>query len=199
MAKSNTAKKEQIIEQADVQISVKPVVENQDEIIHSIMDKVEDNSAKVEKLVDELVHKYCHQLDELVSAFKEILHDKENPITEEELDEICLKLPSYLYFIGEAQERFGIKEDIAKSVKMELYNEVHQRTRGTIADKQAASEAATLEEEIVYKAYQRAYKRIKQKLEAAYELLSSIKKVISRRMGEMELANADSGRFRGGK
>lgn len=196
MAKSNTKEKEEILEQADIQISVEPVVESQDEIIHKIMQKVEDNSAKVEKLVDELVNKYCHQLDELVSMFKEILHDKDNPITEEELDEICLKLPSYLYFIGEAQERFGIKEDIAKSVKMELYNEVHQRTKGTIADKQAASEAATLEEEIVYKAYQRSYKRIKQKLEAAYELLASVKKVIGRRETEMQLSKIQADNFR---
>ena len=173
-----------------------PQVVNQDEIIHSIMARVEDNSSKVEKLVDELVNTHCHQLDELVQMFKEILHDKDNPITEEELDEICLKLPSYLYFIGEAQEKFGIKEDIAKSVKMELYNEVHRRTPGTIADKQAASESATIEEDIVYRAYQRSYKRIKQKLEAAYELLSSIKKVISRRMGETELSNVDSSNFR---
>ena len=173
-----------------------PQVVNQDEIIHSIMARVEDNSSKVEKLVDELVNTHCHQLDELVQMFKEILHDKDNPITEEELDEICLKLPSYLYFIGEAQEKFGIKEDIAKSVNMELYNEVHRRTPGTIADKQAASESATIEEDIVYRAYQRSYKRIKQKLEAAYELLSSIKKVISRRMGETELSNVDSSNFR---
>lgn len=196
MAKSNAVEKEEMLEEADRGEQKIPTEKTQDDIIHEIMAKVEDNSAKVEKLVDELVNKYCHQLDELVSCFKQILHDKDNPITEEELDEICLKLPSYLYFIGEAQERFGIKEDIAKSVKMELYNEVHQRTKGTIADKQAASEAATLEEDIVYKAYQRSYKRIKQKLEAAYELLSSIKKVISRRMGELELANADSGSFR---
>lgn len=196
MAKSNTKEKEEILEEADKEDNNIPSEKTQDEVIHDIMKKVEDNSAKIEKLVDELVNKYCHQLDELVSMFKEILHDKDNPITEDELDEICLKLPSYLYFIGEAQERFGIKEDIAKSVKMELYNEVHRRTKGTIADKQAASEAATLEEDIVYRAYQRSYKRIKQKLEAAYELLSSIKKVISRRMGEQELSNVDSGSFR---
>lgn len=171
-------------------------VKSQDELIHDIMQRVEENSAKVDKLVDELINKYCYQLDDLINAFKRILHDKDNPITEEELDEICLTLPTYLYFIGEAQERFGIKEDIAKSVKMELYNQVHQRTRGTIADKQAASEAATMEEDIVYRAYQRAYKRIKQKIEAAYELYSGIRKVISRRMGEAELSGADSGSFR---
>lgn len=196
MAKSNTKEKEEILDEADKEEQQTPPEKTQDDVIHEIMDRVEDNSAKVEKLVDDLVDKYCHQLDELVSAFKEVLHDKDNPITEEELDEICLKLPSYLYFIGEAQERFGIKEDIAKSVKMELYNQVHQRTRGTIADKQAASEAATLEEDIVFKAYQRSYKRIKQKLEAAYELLASIKKVISRRETEMQLSGMKLESFR---
>lgn len=194
--KSNAVEKEELLENADNEEQQNPPEKTQDDVIHEVMNKVEKNSAKVEKLIDELVDKYCHQLDELVSMFKEILHDKDNPITEEELDEICLKLPTYLYFIGEAQERFGVKEDIAKSVKMELYNEIHQRTKGTIADKQAASEAATLEEDIVYQAYKRSYKRIKQKLEAAYELLSSIKKVISRRMGEAELSNVDSGSFR---
>lgn len=169
---------------------------SQDELIHNIIRRVEDNSAKVEKIVDELIQPYCDKLDILIGKFRDCLMDKQNPVTEWELDDVCLKLPSYLYFMGEAQEKFGIKEDISKSVKMELYNQIHQRTRGTIADKQAASEAGTIEEDIVYRAYQRAYKRIKQKLEAAYELLSSIKKVISRRMGEQELANVDSGRFR---
>lgn len=168
----------------------------QDELIHNIIGRVEDNSAKVEKIVDELIQPYCDKLDILIGKFRDCLMDKRNPVTEWELDDVCLKLPSYLYFMGEAQEKFGIKEDISKSVKMELYNQIHQRTRGTIADKQAASESGTIEEDIVYRAYQRAYKRIKQKLEAAYELLSSIKKVISRRMGEQELANVDSGRFR---
>lgn len=169
---------------------------SQEELIHNIIARVEDNSAKVEKIVDELIKPYCDKLDVLIGKFKDCLMDKENPVTEWELDDVCLKLPSYLYFMGEAQEVFGIKEDISKSIKMELYNDIHRRTHGTIADKQAASEAGTIEEDIVYRAYQRAYKRLKQKLESAYELLSSIKKVISRRMGEQELANVDSGRFR---
>lgn len=184
---------EETIQQAD---APEETPATQDEIIHNIISRVEDNSAKVEEIVDELIYQHCKEIDELIRKFRQCLNDKENPVTEWELDDVCLKLPSYLYFIGEAQEKFGIKEDMAKSVKMELYNQIHQRTKGTIADKQAASEAGTLEEDIVYRAYQRAYKRIKQKLEAAYELLSSIKKVISRRMGEQELANVDSGRFR---
>ena len=183
---------EQTIQQADEK-QEKQI--SQDEVIHSIIARVEDNSEKIEKVVDELIQPYCEKLDTLITKFRNCLMDKENPVTEWELDDVCLKLPSHLYFIGEAQEKFGIKEDISKSIKMELYNEIHQRTKGTIADKQAASEAGTIEEDIVYRAYQRAYKRIKQKLEAAYELLSSIKKVMHRRMIETELAKVDTNRF----
>lgn len=184
---------EQTIQQAD-----QPTLEgkSQDERIHEIINKVEDNSKKIDKVVTELIEEDCKLIDELIFKFRNCLLNKEEPVTEWELDDVCMKIPAHLYFLGEAQEKFGIKEDVAKSVKMELYNQVHQRTKGTIADKQAASEAATLEEEIVYRAYQRAYKRLKQKIEAAYELVSSVKKVISRRMGEQDLANVDSGRFR---
>ncbi len=186
---------EETIQQAD---EPKEEPKSQQEIIHNIINRVEDNSKQIEKVVDELIREHCKQIDELITKFRNCLLNKEEPVTEWELDDVCMKIPAHLYFLGEAQEKFGIKEDIAKSVKMELYNEIHQRTKGTIADKQAASEAGTLEEEIVYRAYQRAYKRIKQKVEAAYELASSVKKVISRRMGEQELANVDSGRFRRG-
>lgn len=190
--------KENVTVDETIQQADEPTEEpkSQQEVINKIINRVEDNSKQIEKVVEDLISEHCQQIDDLITKFKECLLDKENPVTEWELDDVCMKLPTYLYFIGEAQEKFGIKEDIAKSVKMELYTQIHQRTKGTIADKQAASDAGTLEEEIVYRAYQRAYKRIKQKLEAAYELLSSIKKVISRRMGEQELANVDSGRFR---
>lgn len=202
MANSKASNKDEQKEIATVEETIQqvdqPTVEpkSQDEIIHEIINRVEDNSKKIDAVVSELIEEHCKQIDELIFKFRSCLLNKEEPVTEWELDDVCMKIPAHLYFLGEAQEKFGIKEDVSKSIKMELYNQVHQQTKGTIADKQAASEAATLEEEIVHRAYQRAYKRIKQKIEAAYELVSSVKKVISRRMGEQDLANVDSGRFR---
>lgn len=200
MAKSNAVKKQEVLEMADKQPEQKiEETLSQEEVIHKIINRVEDNSAKVGKIVDELVYKHCHLLDELIAKYTEALGDVDNPLTEDELDQIAQILGAHLYTIGGQQEAFGIKEDMAKSVKMEIYNEIHARTPGTIADKQAASEAGTIEEEIVYRAYQRAYKRIKQKVEAGYEILTTIKKVISRRMVEMELSRTNSDNFRRGR
>ena len=59
--------------------------------------------------------------------------------------------------------------------------------KGTIADKDSLAELASQEEYIVSASYTRAYKTVKAKVENAQELLSSCKKVLSRRMAEMEL------------
>ena len=107
-----------------------------------------------------------------------------------------MNLPVLLYFCGEAQENLGIKQDVAKAIKQEKYNEVYRELqKGTISDKTLKVELAVQSEEITRIIYDRSYKIVKNKLEAAYELLSSIKKVISRLMSEYELGGVDSGRF----
>ena len=107
-----------------------------------------------------------------------------------------MNLPVLLYFCGEEQENLGIKQDVAKAIKQEKYNEVYRELqKGTISDKTSKAELAVQSEEITRIIYDRSYKIVKNKLEAAYELLSSIKKVISRLMSEYELDGVDSGRF----
>lgn len=156
--------------------------------IQEIIDKVEDGAEIIDNIVGQLVDSYCKNLDDYVAKVKEGLDDTAYPLTDPELEQIVMKLPTHLYFVGEAVESLGIREDIAKSVKMELYNEVHMNTQGTVADKEAAALSETTEEALVNVCYQRAYKKIKLRMEAAYEMLNSIKKVLSRRMLEMQLS-----------
>ena len=107
-----------------------------------------------------------------------------------------MNLSVLLYFCGEAQENLSIKQDVAKAIKQEKYNEVYRELqKGTISDKTSKAELAVQSEEITRIIYDRSHKIVKNKLEAAYELLSSIKKVISRLMSEYELGGVDSGRF----
>lgn len=85
-------------------------------------------------------------------------------------------------------------------MKQEKYNSIYNELqKGTISDKTSRAELAVQSEEITRIIYDRSYKIVKAKLEAAYELLSSIKKVISRRMNESSLANIDEGRFKNGR
>lgn len=163
--------------------------------IKLLQDRIDDNSRLINNLTNKLVADYCSNLDDYVRFIQSILQDDKHPPTAQELDDFVMNLPVLLYFCGEAQENLGIKTDVAKAIKQEKYNEIYNEVKGTIADKTAKSELAAQSEAVTHIIYDRAYKIVKEKMNAAYELLSSCKKVISRRMSEYELGGVDSGRF----
>lgn len=149
--------------------------------------RIEQHASKVDEIVSNLVKSYSQTLDDYVSLCQQIITDKVNPPTDEELDDMCMTLPCYLYFAGEGQEALGLREDIAKAIKMELYNSTYEQAIGTISDKTATAELASQHEYIIHSCYQRAYKQIKMKYEIGLELLNSIKKVIGRRQNALNL------------
>lgn len=164
--------------------------------VEILQDRVNNNSRLINDLTNKLVADYCKQLDNYVKFVQNILQDNEHPPTAEELDDIVMNLPVLLYFCGEAQENLGIKTDVAKAVRQEKYNEVYNELqKGTISDKTSKAELASQSETITHIIYDRAYKIVKEKMNAAYELLSSCKKVISRRMSEYQLSKVDDSRL----
>ena len=165
--------------------------------VRQLQKRIDTNSDIVESIVNRLVSDYCKPLDDYMDFIRGILNDHDNPPTDRELDDFTLNIPVLLYFTGEAQESLGIKEDVAKAVRQELYNEVYDKSTGTIADKSAAAELATQNEYIAHIAYQRAYKKVKLRMEAANETLQSVKKVMTRRGQEYELGRVDPGRIGG--
>ena len=165
--------------------------------VRALQKRVDINSKLIDGIVNKLVADYCKQLDEYMNHIKQILADPDMPPTDQELEEFTLNLPVLLYFTGEAQETLGVKEDIAKAIKQELYNESFDKSVGTIADKTASAELSTQNEYIAHIAYQRAYKKIKLRMEAANETLQSVKKVMTRRIAEYEISKVDAGRVGG--
>lgn len=156
--------------------------------IHNIQKDVEDYSQTIDGIVYDIIQPYCEGLDNYVLFIKDCLKDGENPPTSDELDDFCLNLSTYIYFAGGMCEQLGIRDDISKAVYKEMYHTARaSQDKGTIADKDSLAELASQEQFIVSSAYTRAYKTLKSKVENAQELLSSCKKVLSRRMTEMEL------------
>lgn len=157
--------------------------------VEDIRGSVETHSKALDTIVNEIIRPYCKDLDKYVCFIRDCLKDGENPPTSDELDDFCLNLSTYIYFAGGMCEQLGIRDDIAKAVYKEMYNTVRSnQDKGTVADKDSLAELASQEEYIVSSSYTRAYKMLKAKVENAQELLSSCKKVLSRRMAEMELS-----------
>lgn len=171
---------------------------NKDEVIQ-LQNRIEINSKLIDEIVNDLVSGYCKALDNYVLFIQSVLQDINNPPSDLELDDFVMNLPVLLYFTGEGMESLGIREDTSKAVKMEKYNEVYNKVKGTIADKTALAETESQAELITNMAYSRAYKKIKLRLELGNELLQSVKKVITRRTSEYELGKVDGGRFKNGK
>ena len=158
------------------------------EKISSIKLHIEDNSEKINDIVSDIIKPYICELDNYVSFIHDILKDGENPPTVQELEDFCMNLSTDIYFASGMQEYLGIRDDIAKAVYKETYNTVRDNTTiGTIADKNSSAELASQQENLISICYTRSYRIVKAKVEAAQELLASCKKIISRRIAELEL------------
>lgn len=156
--------------------------------IKKLQENIETNSSQIDSIVNSIIGKYSEKLDEYVEFISDLLGDGENPPTDQELDDICINLSTRIYFAGGLCEQLGIRDDIAKAVYKEMYHTSRANLEsGTVADKDSLAELAAQQEFIISSAYTRAYKTMKAKVENAQELLQSCKKVLSRRMQEIEL------------
>lgn len=154
----------------------------------SVMNKVDNTSLVVKEISDKLVSEYCEELDNVMDFIGQLL--KRGNITDNELEFNILDLANILYFTGSAQEDLGIKEDTCKSIRQEIYNKTREESTGTIADKNANAELVVTQETIVLNIYSRAYRKVKLRMDAGYEMLNSLKKVMNKRISEMELSNS---------
>lgn len=167
---------------------------NKDKIAE-IRNKVDVDSDKLLSIVNAIVKPYCEDLDQYVDFVHTVLTDIDNPPTAQELDDFCMNLSVYIYYASGMQEALGIKNDIANAIYKEMYHSVRDSLeKGTVADKDSLAELAAQQEYLTSVLYKRAYSIVRAKVSAAQEILASVKKVISRRVTEMELTRIGGNR-----
>jgi hypothetical protein len=158
--------------------------------VSGVRTKVEGHSTVLSDIVDSIIEPYCKDLDRYVMFIRDCLKDGETPPTNDELDDFCMNLSTLIYFAGGMCEQLGIRDDISKAVYKEVYNDARSAlSEGTIADKDSIAELQAQQEQITSVCYNRAYRIVKAKVEAAQELLASCKKVLTRRTQEWELTH----------
>ena len=156
-------------------------------------ERVESLTAVVREMVKGIVDEACADLDKYMAVIDEILRDADNPVSDEELEDFTLNLPSLLYLVSARREELKVKEDVAKAVHKDVYNRVREKAQGTVADKDTAADLAAQSEAITVIVLQRAGSTIKTREEAAWEMLNSVKKVLTRRTAELELTRQTGG------
>ena len=162
---------------------------NKAKTTEDIMQNVDNISNTIRRISDGLVKKYCRDLDNFMQITRDII-TRNDAITDVQLEQAILELANILYFTGSAQEDLGIKEDTCKAIRQEVYLKARDNGKGTVADKTARAELAAQSETLTLAIYSRTYKKVKLKVEAGYEMLNSLKKIMNRRISELELSNS---------
>lgn len=165
-------------------------MEEQESRLRSIRYKVEENSETVEKIVDNIVTKYSQELDAEVDAVKHLL-DNSDRLEDNEIEKIVMRLPVFMYYGVNGLENLGVESDMAKAVKLEIFNDRYLKAEGTIQDKTHEAELHTMNEQMVEIAFSRAYRKLRTKIEQADNVFSGAKKVLTKRMQEYELHRGD--------
>lgn len=165
------------------------VNDEQPKTAESIMKKVDGISDTIKEISDKLVKKYCRDLDDIMLSIRKTLGQCN--VSDEFLETAIMDLANTLYFTGSAQEDLGIKEDMCKAIRQEVYSKAREQATGkTVADKTAQAELISQAETMTLAIYSRAYKKVKLRMDAGYEMLNSLKKVMNKRITEMELSNS---------
>ena len=71
-----------------------------------------------------------------------------------------------------------------------MYNIAKLLAVGTVAEKDAEALTKSQKDTIVYNVFNRSYKKTKLKIDSGYEMLNSLKKIMNKRLLELELSNS---------
>lgn len=165
--------------------------------LEETIEQTESQSEYIQQLVDKLVDKCCDKLDDYISYVAERLNSPDYVLSDKELDDIILTIPIQLYFVGSQQEKLGVKRDVSETNRKLLFNEMYTKAVGAAGVRKSEAEQNLFYEDMTIVVYNRAYETIKSKVEFATEILQSSKKIVSRRMAELELSRVSPNRTQG--
>lgn len=162
-----------------------------------IIDQVEDNATILQEMVDKVVTPYSKELDDLMQDLMQALIGDE-AISTVAAERYYAELTNLLYFISSKVETLNIYSDISKTSAKEIYNRYYLNYSGekdekgkslrTVAENTALAETGAKYDTTVSGVYEHAYKVLKLKVDAANEMVSTLKNIIKRRMQEDYLA-----------
>ena len=145
-------------------------------------ERILDRSNVLEVAVNNIVDYHTKELTIHIQSIREMLKDETDILSDQEIEDIMLRLPIILYDKTDDQELVGLQSDFANQVYKEAYNEAYKLARGTVGDKTSVAELSTMQHKLDQIIFDRAYKIIKQKINMAIETLNAVKKVQAMRM-----------------
>jgi len=154
--------------------------------IRGLLNNLHNKSERVHALVDGIIGEFIGDMDLYLEEVRQKVNNGE--VSDGELEQITIRLPLMIYFANDRLEDLGLEGDIAEAVKSEAFGESYLSAEGTIPERESRAELDTLEEDLIEKAYKRAYKKLKSKIEKAESVYTGVKKVLDKRAREVGLS-----------
>ena len=168
------------------------------EKVKELLNSTDINSTYFARIVDDVVKSYSSDLENLMSTIEQSVF--QNTIVDDiSLESYALRLTNMLYFIGERLETVGIKADIARAARQEIYNKTYlendvekeingKKVKPTKDANMAVAEEESKYESVVSSIYERTYKIIKFKIDAAQEMVNTLRKIITKHIQDANMA-----------
>lgn len=162
------------------------------EEIESVIAETEENYDVYSSIANEVTSRYTRDLDDIMQR----IHDEIILVSDPSIsvfEKYHLELSNCLYFMQERLEKLGSLDYLSKTKYKEVYNQAYldsqlpdvtSNKKKTVNELVAISEEASKSEAITNDIYARAYKILKNKIDAANTMISTLSKSITRRMGE---------------
>lgn len=163
-------------------------------------DETDKNVKYFEDITQKVINSYSESMDIIMNNIYTDIIRQDNPSIEV-LEKYFLELSHCIYYMGEKLERLGIYNSMSKSAYKEVYNKAYlgnqqkdseKKNKTTVAENQAVAENASIYEGAVNDIYDRAYKILKNKIDAAQTMVSTLSKSISRKMTENQFSNVNN-------
>ena len=162
--------------------------------LQDIFNQTDINMQYFEGVVADLSASCTQHLDEIMKdIYNNGLTDASTPIVI--LEEKLVELNNILYFMGDKLDNLSVKAELAKKAAKEIYNNsylshqvkdvVDKKNKTTVAELTAIAEKDSIYEATVEDMYSHAESRIKFKIDAGYQMVKAISKIITRRMNEI--------------
>lgn len=158
-----------------------------EEKMNSVSADIESRSMDCDSLINIIVDKYCKDLDFMVNYILSVLKNGLETAPDSLLEEITIKLPILIYWASSGQETVGVREDISKLLRSDVFAESFNAQHiGSVAQKTLNANQEAYTNDLLNTIYSHSTKLIKSKVSYATEIMQSVKKVLSKRMIEKE-------------
>ena len=184
------------------------LVDISEEQLNLAMNEAEVSFVSINEVSEKIMSSYSQSLEEVMKKIYVNIIQTEGNYNPRLLDQYCLELTNILYFMQGNLETIGLKDDISKALAQETYNNAYlnsqikdagKNNKTTVAELTALAQEESKQESIVNFIYSRCYKLLKQKIDAGYEMVGTLRKIITKNIQEMQLSKFDNNIFTKGE